>query len=85
MSHENAETFLNAIDKDSELYRKMAVIRDEMQQETMGLAKEYGFDLSPYELKAALEDKFGTEIPGPEEGGADPSTCVVPFSEAPGR
>ncbi|MCB1058208.1 MAG: Nif11-like leader peptide family natural product precursor [Acidobacteria bacterium] len=87
MSHEHAKTFLDAIDQDPELYKKMSDIRDQMQQDTMALAKQYGYDVTPTELKAALEGKLGTQLPGPvdDKGGAEPSTCFVPFSEAPGR
>lgn len=87
MSQEHAKTFLDAIEKDPELYKKMSGIRDQMQTETMALAKQYGYELTPTELKGALEQKLGTELPGPvdDNGGAEPSTCVVPFSEAPGR
>jgi predicted ribosomally synthesized peptide with nif11-like leader len=86
MSKEHADSFLQAIDENPELYQQMAKIRDQMQKETMALAKEHGYELTPKELKAALEDKLGTELPDiAENGGADPTTCVVPFSEAPGR
>ena len=56
-----------------------------MQNETMALAKQHGYDVSPTEVKAALEEMLGTDVPGPQEDGADPTTCVIPFSEAPSR
>lgn len=86
MSHEHAKTFLNRIDKNQELYQKMASIRDQMRDQTLALAKEYGHDVTPAELKAALEEKLGTQLPGSTDlSEADPSTCFLPFSEAPGR
>lgn len=87
MSQEHAKSFLEAIEDDPALYEEMSKIRDQMQAETIALAKKYGYEVSASEVKQALEEKLGTELPGPKEdnGGADPSTCIVPFSEAPGR
>lgn len=87
MSKEHAKNFLKAIDENPKLYAEMAKERDRMQAKTIALAKKHGFDVSAAEVKAALEEKLGTELPGPVDGngGADPSTCIVPFSEAPGR
>ncbi len=83
MSREHAKNFLTELDNNSELYDEMSKIRDQMQAETVALAKSHGYDITPAEVKAALEDVHGA-LPGPEEDGADPSTCMLPFSETPG-
>ena len=83
MSHEHAKDFLTEVDSNSELYDELAKIRDRMQADTIALAKRYGYEITPAEVKAALEDVHG-ELPGPEDDGADPSTCFLPFSETPG-
>ncbi len=85
MSQEHAKNFLTELDKHTELYDEMSKIRDQMQADTVALAKNYGYEITPEEIKAALEDVIGDALPGPTEDGADPSTCVIPFSEAPGR
>ncbi len=83
MSQQHAKDFLTELDNDSELYDQVAKIRDKMQVETIALAKSHGFEITPAEVKAALEDVHGA-LPGPDEDGADPSTCMLPFSETPG-
>ncbi len=83
MSQAHAKDFLTELDNNSELYDELAKIRDRMQAETIALAKSHGYEITPAEVKAALEDVHGP-LPGPEDDGADPSTCFLPFSEIPG-
>ncbi len=85
MSQDHAKSFLAEIDKNGDLYDEMSKIRDRMQADTIALAKNHGYEISPEEVKAALEEVIGGTLPGADEDGADPSTCFVPFSEAPGR
>ncbi len=84
MSQEHAKNFLTELDKHTELYDEMSKIRDQMQADTVALAKNYGYEITSEEFKEALEEMIGGSLPGPDAEGADPSTCVIPFSEAPG-
>ncbi len=85
MSQEHAKNFLTELDEHGELYDQLSKIRDQMQADTVALAKSHGYDVTPAEVKEALEEVLGSSLPGPDDDGADPSTCFVPFSEAPGR
>ena len=84
MAQQHAKDFLAELDTNKELYDEMSKIRDQMQAETIALAKKHGYDVTTAEVKTALEEMLDGELPGGDEG-ADPTTCFVPFSEAPSR
>ncbi len=84
MSQEHAKNFLTELDTHGELYDEMSKIRDQMQADTVALAKSHGYEITSAEVKEALEDVLGDALPGPDDEGADPTTCIIAFSEAPG-
>ena len=82
---DQAMEFLNEVDRNEELYGKFNALQDQMREQTVELAKRYGFEVTHEELGKAVTEKHGIKFPEPGDDGADPMTCAIPLSEAPGR